>query len=587
MLIGNSPAAYQPIAFQSAGLQPQKRSSSPLPALITLSSSSASLVSSTARVFPNVAGTRIERSSLTYSQMFDIPSTSNKDWKVHKRSKSSPQIDESSGSFRSGWDSSTLGNGFQDILAAPPAALTSTPTRQDPQLTIEEKARPKQPRPHQRQLTEILSFHKLPALHIRSTASSPTRASTKHNTLQSPSKESDFQWSTQPSPHLSSTNERRSFIPTLTGDKSGQIRTEDKGGKLADWFRGESEPVNLGVLPSPTKEKPDPLEAMSSPAASRPPLSHPPQIDIPTKHKPLQPSAPPDDEFLTLDITAALFPQGPLTPSSPPSFQTLLQNAESVLQRLQTAYKQRTTSLHDLTASYSAQAEELSEAETRARHLKQQLNNVTHKLAEQDAAMMNLVDELAREKQLRREEEEARKRSVKLVRTCAAEGDNDGLEEERSKFGRHGNRGSVASDSGFESEDESSACSVFSSSSKCQDMVTSPCPSLSSASDTTSPELHQAEFLTITPARPRPAMPPQRGSMFQKVLGMNGTSGSGLSTPKLDEFSRPNCRTCQGVKASEAWKVVSILKEENKGLKERVGHLEGAVEGCLEMVGGM
>lgn len=285
MLIGNSPAAYQPIAFQSAGLQPQKRSSSPLPALITLSSSSASLVSSTARVFPNVAGTRIERSSLTYSQMFDIPSTSNKDWKVHKRSKSSPQIDESSGSFRSGWDSSTLGNGFQDILAAPPAALTSTPTRQDPQLTIEEKARPKQPRPHQRQLTEILSFHKLPALHIRSTASSPTRASTKHNTLQSPSKESDFQWSTQPSPHLSSTNERRSFIPTLTGDKSGQIRTEDKGGKLADWFRGESEPVNLGVLPSPTKEKPDPLEAMSSPAASRPPLSHPPQIDIPTKHK--------------------------------------------------------------------------------------------------------------------------------------------------------------------------------------------------------------------------------------------------------------------------------------------------------------
>lgn len=541
------------------------------------------------------------------SQMLDLPSANN-DSKVHKRTKSAPQTYDLSGSFHPEWDSSSIvGNGFQDILVAPPAALTPNHTLQDSQLPAEEKARSKQAGTHQRQLTDILSFHKLPALRIRSTASSPTRDIIKHKRSQSPLKYSDSQWPPQPSPLPSTTNEKWSFLPTLTGDKSGQIRIEDKGGKLADWFRGESEPVNLGVLPSPTKEKADPLEAMSSPAGSRPPLYlqrnstnqliakspntstsrftfFKPKAPAP---QPLQAVAPPDDEFLTLDIGAALFPEGPLTPSSPTSFQTLLQNAESVLQRLQNAYKQRTTSLHDLTASYSAQAEELSEAETRARHLKQQLDNITLKVAEQDAAMMNLVDELAREKQLRREEEDARKRSVKLVKNSSGDGDKNSAEEEGSKFGRHVNRSSVASDSGFESEEEGSASSVFSATSKAHNAVISPCPSLSSASSTTSPEIHQAELLTITLARPRPAMPPQRTSMFQKVLGMNGTSGGGLPIQRHDEPLRTSCTNCQGVKAAEAWNVVSILKEENKGLKERVGSLESAVEGCLEMVGGM
>lgn len=200
---------------------------------------------------------------------------------------------------------------------------------------------------------------------------------------------------------------------------------------------------------------------------------------------------------------------------------------------------------------------------------------------------MNLVDELAREKQLRREEEDARKRSVKLVKGSSVEVNKKGVEEEEGKFRRHGSRSSVASDSGFESEDEGSASSIFSASSKAHDAATSPCPSLSSASSTTSPEIHQAEFLTITPARARPAMPPQRASMFQKVLGMNGTSNGGLLIQRHDEPLRTSCTNCQGFSASEAWNVVSILKEENKGLKERVCNLECAVEGCLEMVGGM
>ena len=238
-----------------------------------------------------------------------------------------------------------------------------------------------------------------------------------------------------------------------------------------------------------------------------------------------------------------------------------------------------------MTAEKEAQAEELEEAETRARHLKMQLDDMAVKVAEQDSTVMNLVDELAAEKQLRRQEEDARKRSIKLVKSSPID---DIAEEDGSKFHQQTNRGSMASDSGFESEDESSAESVFSL--KRHD-PTSPCLSLSSASSTTWPEVYQAESLKITPVREaaklRPAVPPQRPSTFQKASGLNGSSAGGISIQGHDEPLRWSCANCQGLKASEAWNVVGILKEENKGLKERVGDLEGAVEGCLDLVAGL
>lgn len=47
------------------------------------------------------------------------------------------------------------------------------------------------------------------------------------------------------------------------------------------------------------------------------------------------------------------------------------------------------------------------------------------------------------------------------------------------------------------------------------------------------------------------------------------------------------CRNCEGKDASVAWDTVSLLRDENKHLKQRVGQLEVAVEGALDLVNGL
>lgn len=47
------------------------------------------------------------------------------------------------------------------------------------------------------------------------------------------------------------------------------------------------------------------------------------------------------------------------------------------------------------------------------------------------------------------------------------------------------------------------------------------------------------------------------------------------------------CRNCQGRDASAAWETVSLLRDENKYLKQRLGQLEVAIEGALNTVNGL
>lgn len=47
------------------------------------------------------------------------------------------------------------------------------------------------------------------------------------------------------------------------------------------------------------------------------------------------------------------------------------------------------------------------------------------------------------------------------------------------------------------------------------------------------------------------------------------------------------CRKCQGQDSSVAWDTVSLLRDENKGLKHRVAQLEVAVDGALDLVNGI
>ena len=106
-----------------------------------------------------------------------------------------------------------------------------------------------------------------------------------------------------------------------------------------------------------------------------------------------------DDEFLSLNITQALFPQGggsAQDPFSPAAFKNLLMNAEGLLLKLQTAYKLRTLSLHELSAEKSAVADELEEASTRATCLRTQLEDMASKVSEQDDQIADLAAQLER-----------------------------------------------------------------------------------------------------------------------------------------------------------------------------------------------
>lgn len=371
-----------------------------------------------------------------------------------------------------------------------------------------------------------------------------------------------------PSPQQSrqSSPARSNRLSILTGNSEG------KPGKLADWFKGESEPIKIGILPSPKKEKsdcPDNIAGSSDMRATNvlQRLSTTQIIPKPamasrfsffsSKASLVKPTPLPDelsDELLDMDVSAALFPNEPPNPFSPASFKNLQQQAEGLLSRLQTAYKERTIALRDMMAEKETVAEESEGAETRARHLKMQLDGMTAKFAEQDEAMMNLVDELAQEKQARREDEESRKRTIRIV------GDSTS-----PSIGHRGlSRSNTLSDSGFESEDDSSADSVFSRRNGAQ----SPIMSVSSASTANSPDAYRAQEFQV------PASTPRTG-LHRLPQGQPAAKGTPVHS----------CPNCDGVRAPEAWNVVSILKEENEELKHRVVELEGALDGCLDVVG--
>lgn len=374
----------------------------------------------------------------------------------------------------------------------------------------------------------------------------------------------DFHPSSQQSRQSSPTRSNRFSIRTG--------KSEEKAGKLAGWFKGESEPISIGVIPSPTKEKGDPLDNIAQSSSIR--ATNPPQRPNTAQAVPkpamakrfsffsskaslVKSTTLPDelnDELLEMDVGAALFPSEPPNPFSPASFKNLQQQAEGLLSRLQTAYKERTIALRDMMAEKETVTEESESVETRARHLKIQLDGMTAKFAEQDEAMMNLVDELAQEKQARREDEEARKRTIQVI------GDVTSPSIGRGSL----SRSNTVSDSGFESEDDSSADSVFSRRNGAQ----SPILSVSSASTANSPDIYRTHEFQA---------PASTAQLALLRLPQGQPAAKGLSVH--------SCANCEGVRGSEAWNVVSILKEENEALKHRVGELEGALDGCLDVVG--
>jgi hypothetical protein len=292
------------------------------------------------------------------------------------------------------------------ITPPPAAATTSRPFPRSIPISPEEDNYPaRQPRTHQRSLTALLPFLP-PKTRSRGNSNSPER--------------------TSPKKERSKQEVDDEFMATLTGDRGGIIKVEEKkGGGLAGWFSGSSAPVAVGILIDDS-ESPPPLNMSTSRDTSperklrkRPTLqaseSNISSITTQSKNPAQQlstsrianffssPKSPPkqttiqlptstlqSDELLTLEINTALFPAGPASPNdpfSPAAYKNLLLHAEGTLLKFQRAYKLQASDLHELRSEHAAQADELEEAETRNRALKSQLEDMARRVDDQDRAM--------------------------------------------------------------------------------------------------------------------------------------------------------------------------------------------------------
>ncbi|AEO68864.1 uncharacterized protein THITE_2118616 [Thermothielavioides terrestris NRRL 8126] len=326
-----------------------------------------------------------------------------------------------------------------------------------------------------------------------------------------------------------------------------------------------------------------------------------------------------NDEFYNLNIEAALFPRGSppsdRDPFSPSAFKNLHMNAIGLLTRMQAAYREQAAALRDLRAERSARKDELEEAETRARHLKMQLEDMARKAQEHQRVVQSLMEELAAERRAREDERRAAvaasspNGAVAAAAVPPSEGasmvsedlgvDEDRRRRRRGTGRRRSHRNSWKSgvsceedgdDDSEDDEDENESAESESLFSRCR---SPPLPVPLTPAQTTASEGSVAGVMSGagTPHARNPGgasahvtpkqKPVQPMSAFQKILkGISGEPAEGAG-------AKNGCPNCQGQDASVAWDTVSLLRDENRHLKKRVGELEGAVEGALDLVNGI
>lgn len=269
---------------------------------------------------------------------------------------------------------------------------------------------------------------------------------------------------------------------------------------------------------------------------------------------------------------------------------------------MQTAYKDRVIAIRDLEAERSAQKDEIEEAETRAQHLKFQLEGMAAKAAEQESAMKSLMDELNAERK-------ARQQLTIIATSKAASVVSEDLGvDEIDCYCRRRKRKSADSrsfDSDEEEEDEIASAeseSVFSIS-RCRSPTNTTITTLTMP---TLPLIQHATDGSVPDSPPRPVSPAVVtpitrvgtggfGSVNvtpKQRTGVNGTPGQMSAFQKIFKGisggdAVNGCLNCKGQDASVAWDTVGLLRDENRHLKGRVSELEGAVEGALDLVRGV
>jgi hypothetical protein len=361
---------------------------------------------------------------------------------------------------------------------------------------------------------------------------------------------------------MSFTGDKR---PTATSTRSSlpAVIEEAPRNRFPTWFSRPNAPSPVSTdAPEPRRRSTSSASKASTPTSSRFNF-----FGSLTSSAVASPSEEQNEALMNLDIEKGLFPNGvPVdgTAFSPSAFKNLQMNATGLLSKFQAAYEQRTAEFKDLQAERDIQNFNKSEAETRVEQLEKQLEEQATLMAERDAMIEYLLNRLALEKD---RTDETTNGGKELVNSAASTVSEDlGIDEDRLRRWRK----STSTSSDDESVDEAS---VFSRS-RSPTIGTS----ISEFSPTTAPV---AQFKPATLEPPRAARNSNsQMNTFQKLI-------RGMSSEKLQPTSTTTCLNCQGQTASVAWDTVSLLKDENKGLKDRVEELETAVEGALDVVNGL
>jgi chromosome segregation ATPase len=241
-----------------------------------------------------------------------------------------------------------------------------------------------------------------------------------------------------------------------------------------------------------------------------------------------------EDEFTGLDIQTALFPSGMMDDASPENFRQLQANAEHTISRLLIAYKENLQSAREVTSEKNVLNDELEAAQTRSEHLKLQVANMAADAAKQESVMQSMAEELVALRCKIREDAEFRNKGVRLVtKECSDAGDIG--------YSVNSNYRSKRQSADSFTSEESSSDSVFS-----QPPMGS-CTPISTADD--GQDLYQ-----------------------------------GLEYESLRVEAVKECQNCHGVRRSDAWDVVHVLKEESRALKTRIAQCESANADALMML---
>ena len=338
---------------------------------------------------------------------------------------------------------------------------------------------------------------------------------------------------------------------------------------LASWFEGSSDPVNITLVPSPKKEKADPLQNVGTmdkifsasnesvdnltkrPQSRRAASANGSRFSFFRKASQVQlPTCSDADELSTMDIRDSLFPAGPPDEFSPAAFKNLQLNAEGTLRRFQTSHIEQQNALKSMTVTRQCQTDDLEACQTRNEHLKLQLVEMAERTAEQERLITALRAELANTHG--RPSGETQDVSIRKVSA-------NSVDRSRGPFRR--DRSSNISTLSAES-DESSNISVFSHA----DSMDSPGTSIAA-----SPVMKHANLHYTNVQHHSPTVVTHREHERTVIVPVEV----------------PECQKCHGVKANEAWDIMAMMKAESQALKQRIGELEGANDEVLGLIDGL